>query len=119
MMYLIMALDSLHYAGDHPDRVGAIKVFENLLIESEDRFQFQPAVSPIWDTSYAAFALGEMGSADPDAMRRSADWMLDRECRRKGDFVYCYGGHRDLAIVDPFGQGWTSRSRSRAGPADR
>jgi squalene-hopene/tetraprenyl-beta-curcumene cyclase len=86
MMYLIMALDSLHYADDHPDRIGAIKVFEDLLIESEDRFQFQPAVSPIWDTSYAAFTLGEMGGADPDAMRRSADWMLDRECRRKGDW---------------------------------
>jgi len=46
MMYLIMALDSLRYADDHPDRVGAIKVFEDLLVESEDRFQFQPAVSP-------------------------------------------------------------------------
>jgi squalene-hopene/tetraprenyl-beta-curcumene cyclase len=86
MMYLIMALDSLRYADDHPDRVGAIRVFEDLLIESEDRFQFQPAVSPIWDTSYAAYALGEMGAADPDAMRKSADWMLDRECRRKGDW---------------------------------
>ena len=58
-----------------------------LLIETEDRFQFQPAaVSPIWDTSYAAFTLGEMGGADPDAMRRSADWLLDREIRRKGDW---------------------------------
>ena len=28
MMYLIMALDSLHYADDHPDRIAAIKVFE-------------------------------------------------------------------------------------------
>jgi squalene-hopene/tetraprenyl-beta-curcumene cyclase len=86
MMYLIMALDSLNYADDHPDRIAAIKVFENLIIETEDRFQFQPCYSPIWDTSYAAFALGEIGNADQDAMRKSADWMLDRECRRKGDW---------------------------------
>jgi squalene-hopene/tetraprenyl-beta-curcumene cyclase len=86
MMYLIMALDSLQYADDHPDRMAAIKAFEDLLLETNDRFQFQPAVSPIWDTSYAAFALGEMGSADPEAMRKSADWILDRECRRKGDW---------------------------------
>ncbi len=86
MMYLIMALDSLNYAEDHPDRIAAIKVFEDLIIETEDRFQFQPCYSPIWDTSYAAFALGEIGNADQAAMRKSADWMLDRECRRKGDW---------------------------------
>ena len=86
MMYLIMALDSLNYPEDHPDRIGAIKVFEELIIETEDRFQFQPCYSPIWDTSYAAFALGEMGNADESSLRKSADWMLDRECRRKGDW---------------------------------
>lgn len=86
MMYLIMALDSLNYADDHPDRIEAIRVFENLLIETDDRFQFQPCFSPIWDTSYAAFALGEMGKADETAMTKSADWMLARECRRKGDW---------------------------------
>ncbi len=87
MMYLIMALDSLNYADDHPDRLEAIRHFENLIIETEDRFQFQPCYSPIWDTSYAAFALGEMGQADPAAMQKSADWMLDREVRRKGDWT--------------------------------
>jgi squalene-hopene/tetraprenyl-beta-curcumene cyclase len=87
MMYLIMALDSLNYADDHPDRIAAIRHFENLIIETEDRFQFQPCFSPIWDTSYAAFALGEMGIGDSEAMRKSADWMLDREVRRKGDWT--------------------------------
>lgn len=86
MMYLIMALDSLRYADDHPDRVGAIKVFEDLLIESEDRFQFQPAVSPIWDTSYAAFTLGEMGA--PIRMRcedpRTGFWIASAGGRATG-----------------------------------
>ncbi|MBS1832462.1 MAG: squalene--hopene cyclase, partial [Acidobacteria bacterium] len=87
MMYLIMALDSLNYPDDHPDRIEAVRHFEDLLIETEDRFQFQPCKSPIWDTSYAAFALGETGGADEEALRKSADWMLDREVRRKGDWT--------------------------------
>ena len=92
MMYLIMALDSLGYPDDHPDRIEALRVFENLIIETEDRFQFQPCYSPIWDTAYAAFALGEMQQLDPSRevdqarLTRCADWMLDREVRRKGDW---------------------------------
>ena len=76
MMYFIMALDALDYAQDHPDRVEAIRHFESLLIETEDRFMFQPCVSPIWDTAICAFAMGEAGvNDDPrhDARGRLAD----------------------------------------------
>ena len=68
MMYFIMALDALGYPQDHPDLVEAIRHFESLLIETEDRFIFQPCVSPIWDTAICAFALGEAGVG-----RRRAD----------------------------------------------
>ena len=74
-------------SGSHPSHQS---VRRSASIETEDRFQFQPqAVSPIWDTSYAAFTLGEMGSgADLGCYaKRSADWMLDRECRREGRLV--------------------------------
>ena len=86
MMYTIMAFDSLGYAEDHPDRLEAIQRFEDLLIETEDRFQFQPCFSPIWDTAIAAFALGEAGLGDPVALTKAADWMLSKEVRRKGDW---------------------------------
>jgi squalene-hopene/tetraprenyl-beta-curcumene cyclase len=91
MMYLIMALESLGYAADHPDFVEGVRQFENLLIETEDRFQFQPCVSPVWDTAICAYALGELGvkrpeTADPEKMTRSADWLLSKEIRRKGDW---------------------------------
>ena len=87
MMYTIMALDALDYAKDHPDRMEAIRHFESLLIESEDRFIFQPCVSPIWDTAICAFAMGEAGvpSSDP-RMARAADWLISKEVRRKGDW---------------------------------
>jgi squalene-hopene/tetraprenyl-beta-curcumene cyclase len=87
MMYFIMALDALGYAKDHPDRVEAIRHFESLLIESDERFIFQPAVSPIWDTAICAFAMGESGvpSNDPRLVR-AADWLISKEVRRKGDW---------------------------------
>lgn len=86
MMYTIMAFDSLGYADDHPDLVEAIRHFENLLIETETRFQFQPCFSPVWDTAIAAYALGESGLADEAALTRAADWLLTKEVRRKGDW---------------------------------
>lgn len=88
MMYFIMALESLGYADDHPDLVEGIRQFDALLIEEGDRFQFQPCLSPLWDTAYAAFALGEAGEADPRALARAADWMISKEVRRRGDWSY-------------------------------
>jgi squalene-hopene/tetraprenyl-beta-curcumene cyclase len=86
MMYMIMALDTLDYSQDHPDRREALRHFESLLLETEDRFIFQPCVSPIWDTAIAAFALGEAGHADAGHMTRTADWLISKEVRRRGDW---------------------------------
>src|SRR6185369_5017933 len=86
MMYFIMALDALGYPEDHPDLVEAIRHFESLLIETPDRFLFQPCVSPIWDTAICAFALGEAGCASHEGMTRAADWLISKEVRRRGDW---------------------------------
>jgi squalene-hopene/tetraprenyl-beta-curcumene cyclase len=86
MMYMIMALDALGYADDHPDRLEAIRHFESLLIETSDRFIFQPCVSPIWDTAIAAFAMGESGITGDPRMTRAADWLISKEVRRRGDW---------------------------------
>jgi len=86
MMYTIMAFDSLGYPDDHPDLIEAIRHFDNLLIETPDRFQFQPCYSPVWDTAISAFALGEAGVMSPAELTRAADWLLTKEIRRKGDW---------------------------------
>ncbi|MBC8167186.1 MAG: squalene--hopene cyclase, partial [Bryobacteraceae bacterium] len=86
MMYVIMALDLLGYAPEHPDRVEAQKQFDNLMIEREDELIFQPCFSPVWDTAIAVFALGESGMADRTALRHAGDWLLTKEVRRKGDW---------------------------------
>jgi squalene-hopene/tetraprenyl-beta-curcumene cyclase len=85
MMYSVMALDVLGYAKDHPLRMRALRQFDDLMVDDGERFFFQPCYSAIWDTSISAFALAQ---AEPRhaALRRAADWMLDREIRRKGDW---------------------------------
>ncbi|MGD0580622.1 MAG: squalene--hopene cyclase [Bryobacteraceae bacterium] len=86
MMYLIMALECLGYPEDHPDRIEAIAHFDGLITETESGLYFQPCYSPVWDTAYAMFALGEMGGAPAERMRAAADWLLKREVRHKGDW---------------------------------
>jgi squalene-hopene/tetraprenyl-beta-curcumene cyclase len=86
MMYFIMALDALGYPKDHPDLADAVRHFESLLIETPDRFIFQPCLPPIWDTAITAFVLGEAGIREDARMTRAADWLLSKEVRRKGDW---------------------------------
>ena len=87
MMYFIMALDALGYPADHPDLLEAQRHFEGLMTETEDDLYFQPALSPVWDTAIAIFALGEMGLADPEPLAKAADWLISKEVRRKGDWA--------------------------------
>ena len=91
MMYAIMAMEALGYERDQPDLLLATRQFEDLLLDDGDRLVFQPAKSPVWDTAIAAFSLGELLSVAPDEkaqrqLTQAADWLLDREVRRKGDW---------------------------------
>jgi squalene-hopene/tetraprenyl-beta-curcumene cyclase len=90
MMYVIMALDLLGYPPDSGERLEAQRQFDRLMVddvaESDERFFFQPCFSVVWDTAIAAFALGEAPEPAHDVLRRSADWLLTKEVRRKGDW---------------------------------
>jgi squalene-hopene/tetraprenyl-beta-curcumene cyclase len=86
MMYVIMALDLLGYPPDHPERVEAQKQFDGLMVDDGERFFFQPCFSVVWDTAIAAFAVGESETVPSEALRRTADWLLTKEVRRKGDW---------------------------------
>jgi squalene-hopene/tetraprenyl-beta-curcumene cyclase len=78
MMYVIMALDLLGYAPEHPDRVEAQQHFDNLMVNDGKRFFFQPCFSVVWDTAIAAFALGDSENVQ-DSLRKSADWLLTNQ----------------------------------------
>ena len=86
MMYTIMALDTLGYPEDHAYVVEANSQFMNLLVDDERGFYFQPCFSPVWDTGIAAYALGESEMVDTQALESSADWLISKEVRRKGDW---------------------------------
>ncbi|HYO84480.1 MAG TPA: squalene--hopene cyclase [Bryobacteraceae bacterium] len=86
IMYSIMAMDALNYERDQPDFAEALWQFERLIMEREDTLRFQPCLSPVWDTAIAAFALGESGQVPEGKLTETADWLLAREIRRKGDW---------------------------------
>jgi squalene-hopene/tetraprenyl-beta-curcumene cyclase len=91
----IIALRCLGYSTDDPQVIRALSEFERLGIEepgipdhSEPTFRMQPCMSPVWDTAYAMFALGEAGAAKDDPrLVKAADWILSKEVRNKGDWA--------------------------------
>ncbi|MBV8866372.1 MAG: squalene--hopene cyclase, partial [Acidobacteriaceae bacterium] len=85
MQYAVMALDVLGYAPDHPLRAQAEQHFNYLMVDDERGFYMQPCFSPVWDTAIAAYSLAE-SDAPLDFLRRSADWLISKEIRRKGDW---------------------------------
>ncbi len=95
MMNSIIALRCLGYSDDDPQVIRARDEFEKLGIEdpgvpdfSEPTFRMQPCMSPVWDTAYAVFALGEAGVPRTDPrLLKAADWMLAKEVRHKGDWA--------------------------------
>src|SRR5262249_32991840 len=86
MMYAVMALDVLGYTPDDPRRVRALAQFNTLMVDDGERFFFQPCFSPVWDTAIAAYALGQADPASA-ALGPSADWLLTKELRHRGDWA--------------------------------
>ncbi|MBD3265839.1 squalene--hopene cyclase [bacterium] len=87
MQNTIMALDALGYEADHPVMQGAMNDLLGLMVEREDDLWFQPCFSPVWDTAMVAGAL-ERSGMEPEhpALRKSVEWLIDKEVRFKGDW---------------------------------
>ncbi len=83
----VVAMRCLGYSLDDPQVIRAMDEFEKLGIEEGDTFRMQPCKSPVWDTAYALFALGEAGIPRSDArMVKCADWILQKQVRHAGDW---------------------------------
>ena len=91
----IIALRCLGYSVDDPQVIRALDEFEKLGIDdpgvpdhSEPTFRMAPCYSPVWDTAYAMFALGESGVPKNDPrLLQAADWILTKEVRCCGDWA--------------------------------
>jgi squalene-hopene/tetraprenyl-beta-curcumene cyclase len=87
IIYTIISLKCLGYADDSSEMIYAIKQLEDLMIEEGDTLRIQPCVSPVWDTGLALNALAFAGASPiQQSVVRAARWLLDRECRMKGDW---------------------------------
>ena len=87
IMNSVIAMRCLGYSTDDPQVIRALDEFEKLGIEEGDTFRMQPCVSPVWDTAYALYALGESGvPANDPRMVKCADWILQKQVRNPGDW---------------------------------
>ena len=87
MLNSVMALHSLGYAPDHPAVAKGIQAMEDFLMESSGHLFFQPCVSPVWDTVWVIKALIDSGfPTDQPAITKAADWILDRQIFKTGDW---------------------------------
>ncbi len=104
IVYLIIALCNCRgYDPEHPVIRDNHRHLENYFIHGRDgsprncpadaepgdeTIHLQPCESPVWDTGIAAYALVNAGldSSHP-ALRRAADWLISKECRKRADWV--------------------------------
>ena len=87
MLNSILALHCLGYANDHPAVAKGLEALANFCIEDDNCIVLQSCVSPVWDTALALVALQEAGvPTDHPSLVKAAQWLLDLEVRRKGDW---------------------------------
>ena len=107
MLNAIIALRCLGYSEDDPQVIRARDEFEKLGIEEaasddlpEPTFRMQPAMSPVWDTAQAVYALGEAGVPRNDPrMIKAVDWMLIERSPAQGRLGGEGAAHRARRVV--------------------
>ncbi len=93
MIYTLVALKCLGYPEDSPEFKWAEEKLDELKLEDERGFRYQPCFSPIWDTAWSMLALRSAGlPADHPALVKAAQWTLAREIREPGDWKI-FNGH--------------------------
>ncbi len=87
MLNAVLALSTLGYENDHPVMVQGLKALDNFCIENDDQIVLQSCISPVWDTALALKALVDAGvPTDHPSLVKGAQWLLEREVRRPGDW---------------------------------
>jgi squalene-hopene/tetraprenyl-beta-curcumene cyclase len=87
MMNSIFALMALDYPVDHPLTARQIHELSRFEIEEADTLRLQPCLSPVWDTAIALATLLETDEpANSAAVRKAAEWLLDKQILGPGDW---------------------------------
>jgi len=87
MLNAILSLNALGYPNDHPAVVKGLEALANFCIETDEEIVLQSCISPVWDTALALKALTDSGvPADHPSLVKAAQWLLDKEVRKPGDW---------------------------------
>jgi squalene-hopene/tetraprenyl-beta-curcumene cyclase len=110
MLNSLIALQALGYSNDHFQVVRALDELKKLQHETENDVRIEPCFSPVWDSAIVAICLRESGlPEDHPALKRVADWLIDREIRFRGDWKY-----KNPADVEP--SGWVFEYNNKWNP---
>jgi squalene-hopene/tetraprenyl-beta-curcumene cyclase len=110
MLNSLIALKALGYPDDHPQVVLAAHELKKLEHETGDDVRIEPCFSPVWDTAIVAICLHESGIPENHpALKKSAEWLMDREIRFYGDWV-----HKNPAKVEA--SGWVFEFNNKWNP---
>ncbi|MCA9053640.1 MAG: terpene cyclase/mutase family protein [Planctomycetaceae bacterium] len=87
IIWSVVALRCLGYSEDDPLVQKQIDELEALVISDGESDRLQPCKSPVWDTAIGLLALrdADVPAAAPE-IRRATEWLLAKECRRRGDW---------------------------------
>ncbi|MBI4055819.1 MAG: squalene--hopene cyclase [Elusimicrobia bacterium] len=84
----LLAMKALGYPATDPRFQRQFEELEALWVDRGDSIEVQPCFSPVWDTAISVVSLAESGlRRDHPALVRSAEWLLECEVRRKGDWT--------------------------------
>jgi len=87
MFNSMLALHYMGYDHSHPAMVKGFEAIERFEIDYGDRLVFQACVSPLWDTAIGINALLDSGMpADHPALVKGAEWMLNKQVVKTGDW---------------------------------
>jgi squalene-hopene/tetraprenyl-beta-curcumene cyclase len=87
MLNTLIALELLGLQ-EHPLFAKEERDFDGLVRGDADDLRVAPCYSPVWDTAIIAQCLADSGvPADDPRMKKTADWLLDREIKIKGDWA--------------------------------
>jgi squalene-hopene/tetraprenyl-beta-curcumene cyclase len=110
MLNAVIALRALGYGDDHPEVIRAEYELKKLEHETDTNVRIEPCFSPVWDSAIVAIALHESGISETHpAMKRAAEWLMDREIRLRGDWAI-----KNPANVEP--SGWVFEFNNKWNP---
>jgi squalene-hopene/tetraprenyl-beta-curcumene cyclase len=88
MLNSLLALRCLGYDVTDPIVERGLTAVDNFAMETEDTYQVQPCVSPVWDTAWVIRALIDSGvAADHPAVVKAGEWLLEKQILDYGDWA--------------------------------